>query len=145
MTAAKGVAGAQARPRIEPIGADDWNERIEELHQVVARHPMARKAADGGPAQPGNMFSVLVRHPELYRAWATFTTELRLAQTLSRRDRELVVLRTGWRCQAPYEWGQHVRMALDLGLSHDEIERVVAGPDAPGWTPFDAALVGAAD
>src|SRR5439155_411634 len=123
----------------------DWTAEIEELQQVINRHPMAKKAADGGPAPIGAMFSVLVRHPALYRAWATFTTELRLVQTLSGRDRELIVLRTGWRCQAPYEWGQHVRMALNQGLTHEEIERVIAGPDDPDWDEYEGHLVRSVD
>ena len=31
------------------------------------------------------------------------------------------------------------------GLSDEEIVRITDGPDAPGWDPFDAALLRAAD
>jgi hypothetical protein len=54
-------------------------------------------------------------------------------------------LRTGWRCRAEYEWGQHVIIGKAVGLTDDEILRLTDGPDASGWDPFDAALVRAAD
>jgi len=65
--------------------------------------------------------------------------------TLPARDRELLILRTGWNCRAPYEWGQHVAIARVLGITDDEVGRVAAGPDAPGWDPFEAMLLRAAD
>jgi alkylhydroperoxidase family enzyme len=68
-----------------------------------------------------------------------------LAGKLPARERELLILRTGWRCQSVYEWGQHVLIGRHAGLTDAEIERLKDGPDAPGWDPFDAALVRAAD
>ena len=61
------------------------------------------------------------------------------------RERELLILRTGWRCQSVYEWGQHVLIGRRAGLTDEDIARLKDGPDAPGWDPFDAALVRAAD
>jgi 4-carboxymuconolactone decarboxylase len=65
--------------------------------------------------------------------------------TLPPRDRELLILRTGWRCRSPYEWGQHVVIARTTGLDDDEIARVADGPDAAGWDFFDALLLRAVD
>jgi alkylhydroperoxidase family enzyme len=65
--------------------------------------------------------------------------------TLPARGRELAILRVGWLCRAGYEWGQHVRIARATGLSDAEIERVAAGPDAPGWSPAESALLRAVD
>ena len=56
-----------------------------------------------------------------------------------------MILRTGWRCQAEYEWGQHVQIGTKAGLTDDEIERIKTGPDDPGWGPLDALLLRAAD
>jgi alkylhydroperoxidase family enzyme len=38
-----------------------------------------------------------------------------------------------------------VAIARAAGLSDEEIGRVPAGPDAPGWSPGDAALLRAVD
>ena len=61
------------------------------------------------------------------------------------RERELLILRIGWLCQAEYEWGQHVVFGKGAGLTDEEIARIKEGPDAKGWAPFDAALLRAAD
>jgi alkylhydroperoxidase family enzyme len=65
--------------------------------------------------------------------------------TISPRERELLILRTGWNCRAEYEWGQHVLIGKQVGITDDEIDRITRGPDAPGWDPFDATLLRAAD
>jgi alkylhydroperoxidase family enzyme len=100
---------------------------------------------DSGPAGSAqHLYRTLLRHPGLFRRWTPFAGKL-LAGKLVARDRELLILRTGWRCQAAYEWGHHVSLGRDAGLSDQEIERVKDGPDAPGWSPHDAALLRVAD
>jgi 4-carboxymuconolactone decarboxylase len=64
---------------------------------------------------------------------------------LPARERELLILRTGYLCQAPYEWGQHVAIGLAAGLGDEEIARVAAGPDASDWSDADALLLRATD
>jgi alkylhydroperoxidase family enzyme len=57
----------------------------------------------------------------------------------------MLILRTGWNCRSEYEWAQHVGSvgrARTYGL--DPI-RIAEGPDAPGWDPFESALLRAAD
>jgi len=56
-----------------------------------------------------------------------------------------VILRTGHRCRAAYEWGQHVPIAKAAGLTDAEIERIPRGPDAEGWSDLDRALLRASD
>ena len=68
-----------------------------------------------------------------------------LAGKLPARDRELLILRSARRCTSSYEWGQHVRLAKQAGISAEEIDRVAAGPDASGWDPFDRTLLTAVD
>ena len=48
-------------------------------------------------------------------------------------------------CRSGYEWTQHVAIGLRSGLTPVEIERIKAGPDAPGWTQADALLIKASD
>ena len=98
----------------------------------------------GGATEPLNIFTTLARHPALVRRWLPFGTVM-LTGELPPRDRELLILRTGWHCRSAYEWGQHVRIGLAAGVTREEIDRVPAGPTAPGWSPFDAALLRAAD
>ena len=61
------------------------------------------------------------------------------------RDKELLILRTAWLSRGDYIWGRHNLVGQDAGLSTEEISRIIAGPDAPGWAHFDKALLTAAD
>jgi 4-carboxymuconolactone decarboxylase len=70
---------------------------------------------------------------------------LRRVSAVPARDRELLILRTAWNCQAEYEWGQHARIALDCGVDQAEIDLVIDGPDAPRWTAPEGALLRGAD
>ena len=60
-------------------------------------------------------------------------------------NRELLILRIGWNCQAVYEWAKHVGSvgrARDHGL---EPRNVAVGQDAPRWEPFHVTLLNVAD
>ena len=120
-------------PRIAPVNRDKADEQTAELLTTLDPNVSA-----------SNIFTTLVRHPGLFRKWSPFGGKL-LSGKLPARDREILILRTGWRTQAEYEWGQHVRIGLASGLTNKEIEQIKAGPGDPGWSAFDAALVRAAD
>lgn len=120
-------------PRIPPLEPAEQDEQTREL---------LAQAGTVGPAT--NIFATLVRHPGLFRRWLPFGGKL-LAGRLPARERELLILRTGWRCQSDYEWGQHVLIGRAAGLSDAEIERIKEGPEATSWDPFDATLLRAAD
>ncbi|HEY4396698.1 MAG TPA: carboxymuconolactone decarboxylase family protein [Acidimicrobiia bacterium] len=121
-------------PRIPPLVDEEMDEETRVLLDEV-RLPNAEAV---------NIFATLVRHPGLFRRWMPFAGKL-LAGKLPARDREILILRTAWRCRSSYEWGQHVRLAKAAKISDEEIDRIVAGPDAPGWAPFDRSLLTAAD
>jgi 4-carboxymuconolactone decarboxylase len=74
-----------------------------------------------------------------------FAVHVLSKSTLAPRVRELLILRTGWNCKSRYEWGQHVLIARESGLSDAEIERVKEGPAADGWEAGDRSLLVAAD
>jgi alkylhydroperoxidase family enzyme len=127
-----------AAPRIEPLPESQWDPEITE---VFGR-------ADS-PAPTGgrvlNIFRTLAHHPKLLKRWTVFGNHVLFKSTLAPRERELVILRIGWLCRSEYEWGQHVRIGLEAGLSDQEIRRIPLGPDAQGWSAFDADLLRATD
>src|SRR6478672_6776679 len=92
-----------------------------------------------------NVFGTLALHPKLIKRWLVFANHVLTKSTLSGRDRELAILRAGWRCDAPYEWGQHVAIGRREGITDEEVARIAAGPDAPGWSAHDAAILRAVD
>ncbi len=121
-------------PRIPPLPEAERSEADLEL--------LAQASAPGSAAS--NIFTTLVRHRRLFRRWLPFGGVL-LTGALPARDRELLILRTGWLCRSPYEWGQHAAIGRAVGLTDAEIRRVADGPDAEGWADWDALLLRAAD
>lgn len=121
-------------PRIEPLPAAQWDPDLPLSSMLTA---------PGG--DPLNIFATLAHHPKALKRWLVFATHVLSKSTLSARDRELLILRTGYRCDSHYEWGQHVLIARECGITDAEIAAVVAGPEDRSWDPFDAALLRAAD
>lgn len=91
------------------------------------------------------MVSTLLRHPDLYEKHAALGTQILGHATLDKRQRELAILRTGWLCGAPFEWGEHVNIGKRIGLSEAEITRIIVGSAAIEWDPEDQAIVAAAE
>ncbi|RMH77457.1 MAG: carboxymuconolactone decarboxylase family protein [Actinomyces sp.] len=91
------------------------------------------------------IFRTLARHPDLLRRWLVFANHILGKSTLDPRDRELAILRIGWLCRAPYEWGQHVLIGRGVGVDDADLDRIRQGPDAEGWTPRERTLLRAVD
>lgn len=121
-------------PRVPPVS--DPSELTDEARELLGTTSL-------GPAI--NIFRTFIRHPKLMKRWLVFGNHILFKSSLPPRERELLILRTGWRCRAEYEWGQHVIIGRAAGLTDEEIDRVTRGPDDPGWDPFDATLLRAAD
>lgn len=123
-----------SKPRVPPVRDEDLDEEGREFMQTVGREGRVL-----------NIYRTLAAHPKLLKRWGVFGTHVLYKSTLPPRERELLILRTGWLCRSEYEWGQHVIIAKGVGVTGEEIERVKAGAEAPGWSLFDAALLRAAD
>lgn len=123
-----------SHPRIAPLPAAEWD--------VETREFLARLERDG---EVFNIFATLARHPALLRRWTVFAGHILGKSTLPAREREIAILRVGWLCQATYEWGHHVAIGKESGLTAEEIKRVAEGPGAPAWSAADAALLRAVD
>jgi alkylhydroperoxidase family enzyme len=87
----------------------------------------------------------MLRHPDLFARQVDIGIHLLSQGTLSGRDRELAILRIGWLCQAPYEWGEHVLVAKKLGIAAEAIERITVGSEAPGWSEHEQAILRATE
>jgi alkylhydroperoxidase family enzyme len=125
-------------PRIDPLPESEWSK---DLHRILDATPPGFNVRLG----ENNIFPTLARHEGLFRAWLPFGGFLLGRGVLGARERELLILRTGFNCASGYEWGQHARLAESIGIAREEIERVADGPDADGWSASDATLLRAAD
>jgi 4-carboxymuconolactone decarboxylase len=124
-------------PRVPPVPEREWDDEVRPLLELTQ--------AGGVGAQAANIFHTLANHPKLLKSWMGFGSHIIYSGVLPARERELLILRTGWNCRSDYEWGQHVLMGREAGLTDEEIDRVALGPEAPGWDPFESTLLTAAD
>jgi 4-carboxymuconolactone decarboxylase len=119
--------------KILPLEPGDRSERAKNL--------LAQLTPDG---RRMNVFNTLLRNEGLFARWTPFLGKL-LAGKLPARDREILILRTAQLCGSAYEWGQHDIIGRRAGLTHADLLRIVAGPDAAGWSPTEWLLMQAAD
>ncbi len=134
-------------PRLDPIPPEDWppamRDALAALRPATPTHPLPVRRDDRPKGL--NVLGTLAHHPQLTIAFHTFNGQVQFGTTLTLRQRELLILRVAVVRECEYEWAQHRVIALDVGLTSDEVDRVAAGPDAPGWSLLDAALVRAVD
>lgn len=98
-----------------------------------------------GPMGELNIFRTLAVHPKLLRSWLPFGGRLLQGGTITPRARELVILRTAALCGSDYEWGQHVGLARDAGLSDAEVIACARPSAQGGWAAEDLAVLRASE
>ncbi|WP_367325174.1 carboxymuconolactone decarboxylase family protein [Streptomyces sp. HUAS ZL42] len=126
----------QARQRLSPLPEQQWDTRARKLLATAARDPGGRIP---------NIFTTLVRHPDLYEQFMPFGSQLLRGGRLPDRLRELLILRTACNTGAGYEWGRHLPLARAAGVTDADLDRITEGPEAPGWTDLERHLTRAAD
>lgn len=123
---------AATTTRIEPLAPDD---------ETAQRSTVG---SDRNSGRPLNIFLTLAKNPPLFEVFTKFGSHLLFKGEVPSREREIVILRVGWRSQSEYEFGQHTVIGKHAGLTDDEVTRL-ARADLDGWSGADAALVRMAD
>ncbi|QFU88560.1 carboxymuconolactone decarboxylase family protein [Amycolatopsis sp. YIM 10] len=95
--------------------------------------------------KPPKLFLTMARRPRLFRGWLRFAARLMPGGTLPRRDTELVILRVAHVRECAYEFEHHRRLGARAGVGAGDLRRIQAGPDDPGLTPRERALLNAVD
>jgi alkylhydroperoxidase family enzyme len=112
-------------------------ERTEEHTEVLG--PLAEHGAGL------NIFTTLARHPEAFRSLVGWGEYVLNRSSLPPREREILILRTAFRCGNGYMWTHHIVIGQQAGLVDEEIAGLKEGADAPVWKPAEAVLIRAAD
>lgn len=112
-----------------PIADADWPPAIADLAT--------------GFAGRLNVYRVMAHHPALLRAWAGLREHVVRETALGPERSEVVILRTGARLGADYEWSHHIVRGRAAGLSDARI-RALAG-SVTAMAAEDATLAGAVD
>lgn len=127
-------------PRYAPLTLDEVSP---EGHEQVNAMRTAFNIPDDRPFPDVSL--ITLRHPGMFRAQMVLGLEIAAKGTIPPRERELAILRIAQLARAPFEWCEHVDIGKAFGVTPEEIERVIEGSSAPGWTEHEAALLRAVE
>jgi len=127
-------------PRLEPLDGAALGARELDL---IGRLRQLSAYPDDKPVHP--FFSTLAHQPAFFEAYMQLGISAMASAALPLRTRELIILRTGWLCGAPYQFGEHVVTAKKIGFTAQDIERIKQGSSAEGWDDADRAILRAAE
>jgi 4-carboxymuconolactone decarboxylase len=91
--------------------------------------------------EPIRLFRILAHNPRVLQK--NMASHLLDRGSITRQERELVILRTCARCGSEYEWGVHVAsFAHRVGLTDAHIAATIhATADDAVWSPLEALLI----
>jgi alkylhydroperoxidase family enzyme len=133
--------------RLPGLEADAMSDDARRLLGVTVTRVAGDEAGGGGPprTKPLHILTVMAHHPTFLGPFIEWATALAQHGLLTRREQEILALRVALNCRSEFEWGHHVVYARAAGMTEADIDRVVAGADASGWSESEQALVRAAD
>jgi len=80
----------------------------------------------------GNVWRMLCWTPDTAETFIAYSESIRHRNEIPPKIRELMILRIGHLCDAPYEVHHHRRIAKEVGLGDAEICAAAEGPRAEG-------------
>jgi len=92
-----------------------------------------------------NVYSTLMRNQDFTMRIMMMFRQLSSKISISEREREILILRTAWLCYSEYEWGNHLLLGKQAGLTDDEIDNIKRGSTAEEWNSSDSLLLKTAD
>ena len=74
-----------------------------------------------------NVYRAMANNVELLEAFQAYGSAVWNEAGLTARERESVILSVAYQTRSAYEWHQHVRVALDEGMTPQEIRAISGG------------------
>lgn len=126
-----------SKPRIPPLEESKWDDDARSLIEGWRKLNNRKEVI--------NILATMANYSKLYNRWRVFGNHVLYKSSLPVREKEILILRTGWLCNSKYEWAQHCLIGKRVGLSEEEILRIKEGPEAEGWSSFESTLLRAVD
>lgn len=121
--------------RVTPIAdLDQLTEQQQQIRSMLGRRGKA----------PKNIFRTLLRFPDFLKAMLPLAARAE-ASGLPAISRELIILRSAWRCNSEYEWAQHAETAAQIGMSETQINNIALAPQSPTWSSEELCVLQAVD
>jgi 4-carboxymuconolactone decarboxylase len=121
------------------VTAEKTNRRLVDAQPRIAPTP-----PEGGGPIFANVFNTFVHNPPADRVRGAINTHVN-GNSLDPRQREFLLVRIGILCRSEYEYAAHVRSGFRVGMTGQDLELILAGPDSGAGDPLDIALLRATD
>lgn len=116
---------------LKPLAPQQWDASIHDIREQLG--------------VPPNVHATIANHPALLKAWMAFRNHMVHGVTMDRRDLEIVILRTAHSAKAKYEWLHHAQIALEYGLTPEQVDQIAEDVETGDWSARDKLLLAAAD
>jgi AhpD family alkylhydroperoxidase len=121
-----------SEPRIAPGGLRELGPFIWAFSRIAGR---TTKTA------PPAIFTTLGRGRGLFWGWLHFAGKLMPGGKLPGRETEMVILRVASLRDCDYELTHHVRLGRRVGVTAADVERIIVGSGAEGWSGHEKLLM----
>ena len=133
--------------RFEPLAAHEWGDEEYATFGVLLGLPADEvpRAGSGERYDPLKfpVMGMLAHHTKLAKPFLRFNNQQLFGGTLPDRLRELAILRVAHAHESPFEWGEHVRIGTEAGITPDEVEALGRGNE--GFGGHDLLVLEATD
>lgn len=136
------------QPRLAPLLPSEWDDEILDALGAFPKSldfVLSRWNENSDDLRGMHLLGLFAHYPALAKAFMTLNKHVAADTSLTARESELLILRISWLKKSEYEFGQHLILGRRAGLTDAELERVQQGPEAPGWSEEDAAIIRAVD
>ena len=126
-------------PRITHCPKDEWTDEHRKVHAFWGEPDAWEEGSKT------NIMNVMANHPVLGQVYNAWGKHFLMANSLSTRQLEILILRVAVRVNSAYEWHNHVGYGMNAGLTLEEIGAIRDYPDGGDWSEEEAALIQAVD
>lgn len=121
--------------RVTPLKPRDYESaHIEALGALADNQPVA------------NVYATFVKSPLMFRKFSPFANYILNRSSLSKRQREMLIIRVGQANSCDYELSKHVPAGQRAGLREDEIRALLTDGAAEGvWAAEELTLIRVVD
>jgi 4-carboxymuconolactone decarboxylase len=121
--------------RVKLLQKEEAEPMVKEIYQ---------KVEDSG-SEVLNLLKALAHSPKICRDWRRLGVTLLLKCQLPPKLRELAILRVGNLAQAKYEFTKHVPLALQAGVSQEQVDALSKWESSTDFNDQERAVLGYTD
>ena len=123
------------KPRLVPMDAEKMSAECKEILKRIPGDALKGRYA------PVNVLGTLMYNPDTMQPFLDYWVTSKLKMGLSVREQELVILRMAVHYRCNYVWKHHVPVAVEFGVTQEELELVRKFPLPSGFNAREEAML----